>query len=225
MAKLPHFELVSFDICPYVQRSVITLLHKKIEHKITFIDLDQTPEWFDQMSPLGKVPLLLVRDTPQSEPTVLFESAIINEYIDEISPPRLVSEDPLTRARERAWVEVSSELLGALYGVQIAQTAAERDEAFGEVWDLFPAIERGVSGGKFFSTQGFSLVDTAFAPGFVRMLLLPGVDQSPEWKKFPKTHAWAKSLIEMSEVKNSMIPNFSERYFGYLKSRGSIWAK
>ncbi len=225
MNKLPYFELVSFDICPYVQRSVITLLHKKIEHKITFIDLEQTPEWFDQMSPLGKVPLLLVRDTPESEPTVLFESAIINEYIDEISPPRLVSEDPLTRARERAWVEVSSELLGSLYGVQIAQTAAERDEALREVWDLFPAIEKGVSGGKFFSPQGFSLVDTAFAPGFVRMLLLPGVDQAPEWKKFPKTHAWAKALVATPEVKNSMIPNFNERYFAYLKSRGSIWAK
>lgn len=225
MAKLPHFELVSFDICPYVQRSVITLLHKKIEHKITFIDLGDTPEWFNQMSPLGKVPLLLVRDTPDSPPTVLFESAVINEYIDEISPPRLVAADPLTRARERAWVEVGSELLGSLYGLQVAQNEAEKTEALQEVWDLFPAIENAVSGGPFFKTEGFSLIDTSFAPAFVRMLLLPGVDRDAHWQKFPKTRAWAQSLVALPEVKNSMIPNFKERYFEYLKSRGSIWAK
>ena len=99
MPSTPKFELVSFDICPYVQRSVITLKHKKIDFKLTFIDLEKPPEWFNKISPLGKVPLLLVRNSESEKPTVLFESAPINEYLDEVTPDSINSKDPIQKAR------------------------------------------------------------------------------------------------------------------------------
>ncbi|MGC9457270.1 MAG: glutathione S-transferase family protein, partial [Halothiobacillaceae bacterium] len=81
-------ELISFKLCPFVQRSVITLLHKDQPFETTFINLMDPPDWFSEISPLGKVPLLRVDDT------VLFESAVINEFIDEVTPDRLMPEDP-----------------------------------------------------------------------------------------------------------------------------------
>ena len=68
-----NIELISFDLCPFVQRSVITLLEKDIPFKRTNIDLANKPDWFLQISPLGKVPVLKI------DGNILFESAVINE--------------------------------------------------------------------------------------------------------------------------------------------------
>ena len=72
-------QLISFKTCPFVQRAVITLKHKNIDFDITYIDLAEPPDWFLELSPLQKVPVLKVDDE------VLFESAVINEYLDEIT--------------------------------------------------------------------------------------------------------------------------------------------
>ncbi len=70
---IPHatLRLVSHHLCPYVQRAVIALTEKGVAHERTYIDLAAKPDWFTALSPLGKVPLLLV-----GEATALFESGI-----------------------------------------------------------------------------------------------------------------------------------------------------
>ena len=97
-------QLISFKICPFVQRTVIALREKHVDYDITYIDLAARPPWFKAMSPLGKVPVLRVGDT------TIFESAVINEYLDEVYAPRLHPADPLQRARNRAWIEFASVL-------------------------------------------------------------------------------------------------------------------
>ena len=92
-----NLELVSFNVCSFVQRSIITLNHKNCDYTITFIDLSDPPDWFLEISPLGRVPLLKVDDTE-----MLFESAVINEFIDDITPGTLKPSDPLTLAKNRA---------------------------------------------------------------------------------------------------------------------------
>jgi len=104
-----NYELVSFKICPFVQRARITLLHKRVPHTVTNIELKEPPTWFPAISPLGKVPLLRVDGG-----TVLFESAVINEFIDETTTPPLHPADPLARAQNRAWIAYASELQGSL---------------------------------------------------------------------------------------------------------------
>ncbi|MGD8643594.1 MAG: glutathione S-transferase N-terminal domain-containing protein, partial [Chromatiales bacterium] len=53
-------ELISFKICPFVQRSVITLRHKGLPYEVTYIELDDPPPWFLEISPFGRVPALRV---------------------------------------------------------------------------------------------------------------------------------------------------------------------
>ena len=86
-------ELISFKLCPFVQRSVITLKHKGVPFEVKYIDLENKPDWFLRLSPTGKVPVLKVGDT------VLFESAVINEYLNDVNPPSMHPADPLDRAR------------------------------------------------------------------------------------------------------------------------------
>ena len=109
-----QLHLVSFKTCPYVQRSVITLKHKGVPFDITYIDLADPPAWFTAMSPLGKVPVVEVTEDNGTK-TVLFESAVINEFADEISEGTLLPQDPVRKARARAWIEFASECNGAYY--------------------------------------------------------------------------------------------------------------
>ena len=79
---MPNFRLISFALCPYVQRCVMTLREKEVAYDIDYIDLSDRPDWFVELSPLGKVPVLEVTRDDGSK-VVLFESVVINEYLDD----------------------------------------------------------------------------------------------------------------------------------------------
>ncbi|MDU6836473.1 MAG: glutathione S-transferase family protein, partial [Bradyrhizobium sp.] len=74
-------KLISHKLCPYVQRAVIALKEKGVAFERIDIDLANKPDWFLKLSPLGKVPVLVVRSA-ESE-VALFESNVICEYIEE----------------------------------------------------------------------------------------------------------------------------------------------
>jgi glutathione S-transferase len=217
---MQKLELVSFDVCPYVQRSVITLKHKKVDFKLTFIDLESPPEWFNKISPMGKVPVLLVRENGGGEPVVLFESAVINEYLDETTPPSVQPQDALQRAREKAWVAVAGDILGNLFSWMTSE-GDEAKEVASDIWGVLARVEDTLPGGRYFSKRGFSLVDAAFAPAFMRMLMMRSVRDDSRWQKLPKTLAWANALLELPEVRDSVIPEFRKRYIEVLKKYGS----
>ena len=92
-----------------MQRAVIVLRAKDVEFDVTYINLREKPDWFLEISPHGKVPVLKVDDD------VLFESNAIAEYLDEAVEPTLHPKDPIKRARNRAWTDFVpdfSKLLG-----------------------------------------------------------------------------------------------------------------
>ena len=114
-SQVSHIQLVSFKLCPYVRRSVITLLKKGVAFDIKYIDLANKPDWFLKISPLGKVPVLQVADD------VLFESAVINEYLDEVNPPSLHPSDPMQKAQNRAWIEFVSNVFTSFFMMCMAK--------------------------------------------------------------------------------------------------------
>lgn len=211
-------ELVSFDLCPFVQRSVITLKHKKVKFELTYIDLENPPQWFEKISPMGKVPVLKV-----DEKTVLFESAVINEYLDETTKPQLHSNDPLTRAFERAWTEYGSELLGANYHLSMETNPDQIEGAQKEFMVDLARVEEVISAsGPYFRGKDLSLVDFAYAPLFMRIQLSPRLRDDQAWKQMPKVSRWSKALLDLPAVRESVIPNFAEKYVAFCKDAGSL---
>src|SRR3954452_11020668 len=75
--------LVSHYLRPYVQRAAIALAEKGVACERIYVDLSNRPAWFTEISPLGKVPLLRVRGH------VIFESAVILEYLEDTISPAL----------------------------------------------------------------------------------------------------------------------------------------
>ena len=86
--------LISHKLCPYVQRAVIVATEKDIPFHRIDIDLANKPDWFLDISPTGKVPLLEVTEHDGSV-RIIFESAVIAEYLDEIAGQRLLPADPV----------------------------------------------------------------------------------------------------------------------------------
>jgi glutathione S-transferase len=110
------------------------------------------------------VPVLVVEQDGREE--VLFESAVISEYLDETIAPQLHPADPLEKARHRAWIEFASATLADIYGYYTAPD----EQAFRGKRDVieakFQRLEEQLQDGPFFAGERFSLVDAAFAPVF-----------------------------------------------------------
>ena len=125
---MTRLRLISHKLCPYVQRAVIVATEKGIPFERVDIDLANKPDWFLAMSPTGKVPVLEVTGE-DGQTHILFESAVIAEFLDEISDERLLAADPLHRARERAWIEYASATLADIGRFYSAPTVVEFDDA------------------------------------------------------------------------------------------------
>ncbi|PRQ10009.1 glutathione S-transferase family protein [Enhygromyxa salina] len=218
---MPSFKLISAATCPFVQRSAITLEHKQVPYDIEFIDLADKPQWFVELSPLGKVPVLVVRDGERE--IVLFESAVINEYLDEITPGSLLPADPLLRARHRAMIEFASAMIADTWRMG---TASTREAAHEHALALRHKLTRLESElvGPFFTGEELSLVDTATIPVLLRAVWT--VELAPELAVFDgldKIRAWHAAATELDAVERSAVPNLRELYRAYLGDRADSW--
>jgi glutathione S-transferase len=192
-------KLISHKLCPYVQRAVIALSEKGIPFERIDIDLANKPDWFLKISPLGKVPVLVVA-TEQGE-VALFESNVICEYIEETqSGSRLHPQDPLARAQHRAWMEFGSAILGDLWGLETATDPATFESKRQAVAAKFARVEAAFGKGPFFAGDEFSLVDAVFAPVFRYFDLFDELADLGIFKDSPKVRAWRTALARRPSV-------------------------
>lgn len=209
-------ELISFKICPFVQRAVIALREKGVDFAMTFIDLNDRPDWFKELSPLGKVPVLRVGDG------VVFESAVINEYLDEVYPPRLHPSDPLRRAQHRAWIEFASTLLTEQFALLTAPDEDGFRAAVRKLATRLDWLEKELGPGPFFDGAAFSLVDAAFAPAFMRFDLLALPEDLELYRARPKVDRWRRALAARPAVRDSVVEDFPERFRRFFESKGGV---
>ncbi len=214
VAEFLPLRLVSFILCPYVQRAAIVAAEKGIPLERIMIDLSAKPNWFVKLSPTGKVPMLLVGEVP------LFESAAIAEFLDEIGAGSMLPDDPVERARHRAWIEYSSGTLADIGGLYSASDATRFDRKRDALAERFARLEKVIAY-PWFGGNAFGLVDAAFAPVFryldafeahANLFLLDGV---------PKVEAWRTRLEKRPSVACAVLPEFPQRLRQFLRLRGS----
>ncbi|MEJ2452982.1 MAG: glutathione S-transferase family protein [Candidatus Thiodiazotropha sp.] len=208
-------KLVSFKLCPYVQRAVITLEEKDVGYELEYIDLDDPPAWFKRCSPFGQVPLLQIGDE------VLFESAVILDYLDEVYPPRFHPENPLIRAQHKAWIEFGSALLRQQHAVGVAADEELFIEALAELKRLMARLKSPLEQGLFGDDGGFSLVDAAYTPFFMRMEILATVRSEVTADTPPAVARWANRLLARPSLRRSVVVDFDSLYFQFLRRKGS----
>lgn len=207
--------LISHALCPYVQRAAIVLMEKGLAFERQDIDLANKPDWFLQVSPLGKTPVL------QVEGEAIFESAVICEYLDDTALPRLHPTDALQRARHRAWMEFGSavlNLIGAFYGA--ADEAALLARA-ADIRARFVQIEAQLGEGPFFAGEAFSIVDAVFGPVFRYFDVIDEIGAFGWWDGLPKLQRWRSALASRPSVKQAVRPDYPGKLRAFLWTRRS----
>ena len=145
--------------CPYSHRCRIVLHEKDMDFQVIDVDPNNKPEDLAVMSPYGKAPILVERDL------VLYESNIINEYIDDRFPhPQLMPADPVMRARARLLLyRFEKELFCHIETIEGTDQKAA-DKARAEVADNLSVIAPIFEKQKFMLGDEFSMLDVAIAP-------------------------------------------------------------
>jgi len=212
-------KLISFKLCPFVQRSVILLKEKGVDYDIEYIDVYDPPEWFLELSPTGKVPVLLV------EGKVLFESAVINEYLDEVYPPALHPSKPIDKAQNRAWMEYTSPMYMGTFNLMMAIDKEAADTVIEELNKNLLGFEKAMENKPWFNGVDFSLVDIAAAPLFSRLAFYKKYCDLDFLKDFAKLQAWSDGVLARQSVIESIVDGYEEMMLARMDKIGSYVKK
>ena len=151
--------LYSGTTCPFSQRCRNVLYEKGMDFQIIDVDMYNKPEDLAVMNPYNQVPVLVERDL------ILYESNIINEYIDDRFPhPQLMPADPVMRARARLFLfRFEKELFAHLDAIEKGSQKSA-DKARGIIRDNLSQIAPVFTKQKHMLGDEFSMLDVAIAP-------------------------------------------------------------
>jgi RNA polymerase-associated protein len=152
--------LYSGTTCPFSQRCRFVLFEKGMDFEIKDVDLFNKPEDINTMNPYGQVPILVERDL------TLYESNIINEYIDERFPhPQLMPADPVMRARTRLFLfNFERELFVHVQTIENSANQKLTDKAKLLIRDRLTQLAPILLKNKYMLGEDFSMLDVAIAP-------------------------------------------------------------
>lgn len=102
-------KLIGSHSSPFARKVRVVLAEKRIDYEFV-IEIPSSPDSrVQQYNPLGKIPVLVTEDG-----TNLFDSRVIVEYLDSISPvTRLIPEPARQRIQVRRWEALADGILDA----------------------------------------------------------------------------------------------------------------
>jgi len=167
-------KLYDFKSSPNCQRVKVVLAEKNLPYEIVPIDLrkqeQKTPEYL-KLNPYGKVPVLT------DDTTVLYESLVINEYLEEKYPnPPLMPKDLGSKAKARILVDYGMAHFDSPYQklrMELTKDPKEQnqqviDSAKSDLKKLLQRFENEI-GDQQYLMGDFSLVDADLIPRFTRL--------------------------------------------------------
>lgn len=206
-------KIVSFKICPFVQRVTALLEAKSVPYQVEYISLNNKPEWFLQLSPNAQVPLLI---TESGE--ALFESDAIVEYIEEAYAPLEIGLTAEQKAKNRAW----SYLATKNYLVQCATMRSSENAALvdkqSKLNKVFNLAESQLTTGPYFHGNNLSLVDLAWLPLLHRAHIIQQYTGYDLLQGSPRVRAWQQAMIELSITSASVAEDFEQAFVDFYLS-------
>ena len=207
--------LISHHLCPFVQRAVISLTEKAVDFERLEVDLSNKPDWFKEMSPLGKTPVLKVGNS------IIFESSVILEYLEETQPRALHPTDPVQRAEHRSWIEFGSSILNDIGGVYAAKDEPSFKSKVEILAEKFARLENRLAKGPYFAGNCFSLVDAAYGPIFRYFDVFEQIGDFGILSEKPKIAAWRIALHARHSIKTAVSHDYNHGLWHFLDARES----
>lgn len=157
--RKPIMTLYAGSNDPYSHRTRIVLFEKEVECQIVEVDINKKPRELGEYNPYNQVPTMIDRDL------VLYESLIINEYLDERLPhPPLMPVDPVSRARARLMMHRFDRDWYSQIPLIEGEDKRLGTKARNTIRDGLTVISPIFKEQPFVMGEEFSLVDCALAP-------------------------------------------------------------
>ena len=160
-------KLIGSSSSPYVRKVRIVMAEKKLDYDFVTEDVWSADTTITQSNPLGKVPCLIMEAGE-----ALFDSRVIVEYLDTLSPVgKLIPSTGRDRAEVKTWEALADGLMDAailarLEAVWAGRNAAQRSSAWiarqmGKIDDVLTAMAKALGDKPYCSGIHLSLSDIA----------------------------------------------------------------
>ena len=160
-------KLIGAVTSPYVRKVRIVMAEKKLEYQLVLEDVWAADTTIVQSNPLGKVPCLVMEGGE-----ALFDSRVIVEYLDTLSPVgKLIPPSGRERTEVKTWEALADGLLDAAIAARLeahwaGRSDSERsqtwiDRQLGKVHDSLAAMSKGLDDKPFCAGTHMSLADIA----------------------------------------------------------------
>ncbi len=206
-------KVISFKICPFVQRVTALLEAKHIEYELEFVSLSNKPQWFLDISPNGQVPVLIT-DTGKA----LFESDAIAEYLEEAYPPLQPRLSPEDKAVNRAWSYLASKNYLVQCGAQRSPDAVTLDERSETLGKAFDKIEKQLGDTSFFGGESLGAVDIAWLPLLHRADIISRKSGYDFIGRRSKLKKWQERMMDTGLAEKSVAPDFEDAFSDFYLS-------
>ena len=212
---MAEITLFSARACPFAHRTRLALAEKRLDFELVEIDLQNKPAWFSTVSNYDKVPAL------EHQQQRFIESAIIDEYIDEVFPePALLPKSAARRAHARIWIDYANTRFVPAWGALLrGATEAERAGARAALVESLAhlethALERLSGAGPYWFGASVGLVDLTFYPWFERWAALEHYHGAVSIDAFPRLRRWRDAVAARPSVQEIQNPlgYYVERY-------------
>ncbi|CAH0524325.1 glutathione S-transferase family protein [Vibrio hippocampi] len=197
-------KIVSFKICPFVQRVTAALATKQIPFEIEYISLRDKPQWFLDIAPNGQVPVMITESG-----TALFESDAIIEYIEDEYGP--VEQDVTNEqhALDRAWSYLGSKHYLAQCGAMSSKNQQTFEERSDKLIKAFKKSEDQLSGAtRYFKSDVVSNVDIAWLPLLHRAAIVKARTGYDFFCGLPKMQAWQQNILQSGLIDLTVSEDF-----------------
>src|SRR5690606_33145679 len=143
----------------------VVLAEKKLEYELVLEDVWSVDTQVQQYNPLGKVPCLVMDDGGS-----LFDSRVIVEYLDTLSPVgRLIPQASRDRTATRCWEAIADGVLDAAVAINIENTQRPPElrstdwtqRQYSKITAALDFMNQGLDPQHFCMGVNFSLADVA----------------------------------------------------------------
>ena len=118
-------KVIGSSTSPFVRKARIALTEKRIDYEFVLAKPFAPDAQIAQLNPLGKVPVLLIDDGG-----AIYDSSVIVEYLDTISPVgRLIPEPGRQRIQVKRWEALADGLLDAATLVVLERRRPEQQQS------------------------------------------------------------------------------------------------
>jgi glutathione S-transferase len=188
-------KLIGSTSSPYVRKVRVVMAEKKLDYAFVTEDVWSADTTISESNPLGKVPCLIMEGAE-----ALFDSRVIVEYLDTLSPVgKLIPAVGRERAEIKTWEALADGLMDAAILARLeatwnGRTKAQRSQAWidrqlGKVNATLKAMSHGLGDKPFCGGIHFSLADVAVgcALGYVDFRF-PQIDWRTDYPNLVRLH-------------------------------------